>query len=162
MIRTINQCKRLYRNVKCNEDANVKCITYETASHNMNMDVNQKSFVMYFHNHTVTPNFTTEKIESVGEGSWFGKIKHNYWWGADSPLLTITVKNISEATKFENTQSKFAGLTIITVDTMNVYRLQPDNDGNVRLVRLMRSPGLPWLRGDIDILKLGALCNYAP
>ena len=97
MIRTINQCKRLYRNVKCNEDANVKCITYETASHNMNMNVNQKSFVMYFHNHTVTPNFTTEKIESVGEGSWFGKIKHNYWWGADSPLLTITVKNISEA-----------------------------------------------------------------
>jgi len=162
MIRTINQCKRLYRNVKCNEDANVKCITYETASHNMNMDVNQKSFVMYFHNHTVTPNFTTEKIESVGEGSWFGKIKHNNWWGADSPLLTITVKSLDEATKFENTQSKFAGLTLITIDTMKVYRLQPDDDGNVRLVRLMKDPGLPWLRGDLDLLKLGSNYDYAP
>ena len=42
-----------------------------------------------------------------------------------------------------------------------VYRLQPDNDGNVRLVRLMRDPGLPWLRGDLDLLKLGAKPNYA-
>ena len=160
MIRTVEQCYRLYRNVT-DSDTGVKMVTYETASAKRNYDVNKKSFVMYFHHHTVTPNFTTEKIESVGEGSWFGKIKHNYWWGEDSPLLTITVKNIDEATKFENTQSKFAGLTIITVDTMKVYRLQPDDDGNVRLVRLMRDPGLPWLRGDFDALKLGAKPNYA-
>ena len=159
MIRTVNQCIRLYRNNLNN--AAVKIVNYETASAKRNYDVSQKSHVMYFHNHTVTPNFTTEKIESVGEGSWFGKIKHNYWWGADSPLLTVTVKNKAEATKFENTQSKFAGLTIITVDTMMVYRLQPDNDRNVRLVRLMKDPGLPWLRDDLDILKLGSKCNYA-
>lgn len=159
MIRTINQAYRMYKNVR-SSGQNVKAISYETASAKRNFNVNQKSYVMYFHNHTVTPNFTTEKIENVGEGSWFGKIKHNYWWGADSPLLTITVKNKQEATKFENTQSKFAGLTIITVDTMMVFRLQPDDDGNVRLVRLMKSPGLPWLRGDLDLLKLGAVCNY--
>ena len=159
MIRTINQAYRMYKNVR-SSGQNVKAISYETASAKRNFNVNQKSYVMYFHNHTVTPNFTTEKIESVGEGSWFEKIKHNYWWGADSPLLTITVKNKQEATKFENTQSKFAGLTIITVDTMMVFRLQPDDNGNVRLVRLMTAPGLPWLRGDLDLLKLGAVCNY--
>ena len=65
MIRTVEQAYRMYRNVRSNEDANVKMITYETASHNMNAAVNQKSYVMYFHNHTVTPNFTTEKIESL-------------------------------------------------------------------------------------------------
>ena len=66
MIRTVEQCYRLYRNVT-DSDTGVKMITYETASAKRNYDVNKKSFVMYFHNHTVTPNFTTEKIESVDD-----------------------------------------------------------------------------------------------
>jgi hypothetical protein len=42
MIRTVEQAYRMYRNVRSNADANVKMITYETASAKRNYDVNQK------------------------------------------------------------------------------------------------------------------------
>ena len=49
----------MYKNVS-SSGQNVKAISYETASAKRNFNVSQKSYVMYFHNHTVTPNFSTE------------------------------------------------------------------------------------------------------
>ena len=94
----------------------------------------------------------------------------NTRWGTDSPLLTVTVKNYTEAQKFENS-NKFVGLYIIDVSTKRVYRLAGTP---TKLIRVMNGnhTRLPWLNpryegktsmmqdGDTDGF-LGKFLDYA-
>lgn len=111
------------------------------------------SFVVYFHHHTISINYRDEIIKADADREWAGR--YDVMWakyGADSALLTVTVKNYSEAEKFENNRGAFQGLYILDVSTKRVYRLVGSNDREVTLTRIMNGyhTGLPWLAPDYN------------
>ena len=130
------------------------------------------TYIAYFHTHTLDVNHTNETITAAKDvDSLFPFEVSNTRWGTDSPLLTVTVKNYTEAEKFENSVNAFKGLYIIDVSTKRVYRLAGTP---TKLVRVMNGyhTRLPWLNpryegktsmmqdGDTDGF-LGKFLDYA-
>ena len=117
MIRSIREAKRAYRNGLM---YGARFVSYRTVANKKDSysGTFPNSYIAYFHRHTLIVNCDTESISAAGDIGWNTphEVVHTKW-KADSPLLTVTVKNYAEAQKFENTQNKFVGLYIIDVST---------------------------------------------
>lgn len=148
-IRTIQEAKVAY---KVGKNRGARFLSYRTV-------VNKKdtyegtplhSYIAYFHNHTITVNCETEAINALGDVGWTtpSEIMHARY-GAEYPLLTVTVKNYTEALKFENDKEKFVGLYIIDVSTKKVYRLSGNPSSLIR-IQDGKMAGLPWLNPNYD------------
>ena len=149
MIRSIREAKRAYRNGLM---YGARFVSYRTVANKKDSysGTFPNSYIAYFHRHTIIVNCDTESISAAGDIGWNTphEVVHTKW-KADSPLLTVTVKNYAEAQKFENTQNKFVGLYIIDVSTKRVYRLAGNPVGLVR-IQNGKKTGLPWLNPAYD------------
>ena len=149
MIRSIQEARRAYRNGLI---YGARFLSYRTVANKKDSYSGDpyNSYVAYFHHHTLIVDCATESISAAGDTGWNTphEVVHTKW-RADSPLLTVTVKNYDEAQKFENTQNKFVGLYIIDVSTKRVYRLAGNPVGLVRIQNGMKT-GLPWLNPNYD------------
>lgn len=162
MKRTLEQSALLYKEQRDNTP--IKFVHWDTVQKRQGSEFKTlpvPSPVHYVQNYTITVDMGTESYSIDGI-----KTQHMRWH-RQSPLLTIVVRNLNEARKFENVLGKFEGLYVITADDKKVYRLTGYERTTVTLKRIMNGAltKLPWLNPKSNYQKrgglLGSSLNYA-
>lgn len=121
----------------------------------------KKSLVSYVQDGSITVDFNNQQWSFTGTGIMAGKnLSFNY-----KDVFVVFCKDYTQCQQFENNIGKFATLICVDLDTKKVYSCTKNNNGNVTLQRLYKTPWIwgldntrePLYKTDSSLLDEGVL-----